>query len=577
MLTSQNMSNQKGNLEENATSFERFWFASVCILIISPAISAAIWAVILYIAEIHEKVPTSTIIFTSSLVSLVAIITSVFKTKFKYIKLTWVIAVIAIACTQDTEYLSLIIIPLVVSGLYVDPLLSYIIKKLPTSFDGRAKVRPILATLWLLTALMAVGQTTRLGVFIVEPAKTQYSLIPGVEWFERHNCLTGYVYATRLASLGADNIYDTSIVETDPFTTPLPHHAEDMAPFTLDGYLYAPTFLLLPKLFTSATTDFNVIRSLWFAFSLITMAISLLMLMTWLKGPVADQMFKLMPMFWGAMPVIMTLQIGGSQIVVLFALLIAMISLEKKHIILGSSMLSFIMLTKLWPALLVFPLIFQRRFRELAYISGFSVLFCLLVFAVFDAKPWQVYFNYILPKISDGSAFVMIDESIVNLASNFSPIGIPFKLEPFGITAGWEEAKIISLLYTAFLLVLSIFVAKRMTPGDRVQNVCLWLSLIVLGTLRSPLAPMHILIGFLLLMVVLSHLIKSKWHIALFSFIWLVMTILAPPENAMTAMTLSLVRQLILFTVLLWVVVRFSAKKRTEEIQVSPQIAASSG
>ncbi|WP_394392592.1 glycosyltransferase family 87 protein [Shewanella woodyi] len=551
-----------GENSRNVTSRESTWFAAMGVLAIFPAITSLIWALILNSTGIDGHDFSATVLFSASAVSIISIVANSYIKSALYVYLISIFSAIVFAFTLEVYFVKWALIPLFVAALYTVPLFNYIKLRVPSSFNGRAKVRPFLAALWVIAAVMTVSQVTRLSVFIVDQEQTHFSLIPGVEWFERHNCLTGYVYAARLASASSENIYDTEIVETDPFTTPLPEYATDMAPFTLDGYLYTPAFLLLPKVLTTISNDFSFLRVLWFSFSVLITALSLSMLISWLQGPIADQLIKLMPIFVGAMPVALTFQLGGSQIVAFFGLLIALVALERRQILLGSFLFSFVLLMKLWPVLLMLPLLFQRRYKEIAYICGFAVLMCLMVFLVFDAKPWLMYFNYILPKISDGSAFVMMDESIVNLASNFSLIGIPFKLVPFGIDAGWQEAKIISLLYSVLLLAITVFVSMRMREGDKAQHICLWLALIVLGTLRSPLAPMHILIGFLLLMVVTSYLIRARWQVGLFAIVWIMMTVLIPPEGVEAAMLLSIFRQMIIFSFIFWVIFRFCRKDK---------------
>jgi len=126
------------------------------------------------------------------------------------------------------------------TGLIAAPVFHSIVRNLPDTFDGRARNPPGWAVLWVLSALMAVFQTTRLSIFMVEPGQLIHSMIPGSEWFERHSCISGYVHGARAAH--QINVYDVKYGAGNPFTAPLPPQMADIAPFALDPYLYPRHF-----------------------------------------------------------------------------------------------------------------------------------------------------------------------------------------------------------------------------------------------------------------------------------------------------------------------------------------------
>jgi len=227
---------------------------------------------------------------------------------------------------------------------------------------------------------------------------------------------------------------------------------------------------------------------------------------------------------------------------------------------------AFAILSKLWPAIMIFPLQFRRSTGRLGWTASFGALYCLLVLPVFGANPWNQYVSYMVPKIIDGTALEFIDVCVVNLASNFSLFGVPFKLKALGMPLdAWATARAIGIAYSMFVVGAAIFVGLRLRPDVRRQNLCLWLALLTFAALRSPLAPMHIMVGTLLLMVVVSDQFNSKRGGILFVAIWLLMTVLVPPRRCGPGDDMSFVRQLALYSFLIWVVSSIWCEKGGEQ------------
>jgi len=419
---------------------------------------------------------------------------------------------------------------------------------LPTSFDGRARLHPVLAGLWLLAALVAVVQSNRMSVFMTDPGESGYSLMPGIEVVELHSCFSAYVQGASLARDGHDNVYDFGAAPESATTV-------DIAPFDLDTYGYPPPFLLLPRLFLSLTGDFVLLRAWWYVLTVLTMAAGWAIAVNWLDGRDRHQMIKFIPLVWVSMPVQFTLQTGNFQIAAVFMAIIAMIAIHRRRVAVGGSILAFATLAKFSPGLLALALLAQRKLRAAAWTAGFGVVFSLAVLPLFGPAPWKAFFGYHLPRLQSGEALGFLNRSLDEIANNFSPFGIPFKLQQLGLNVGWELARQVSNLYSVLLVVLAIVVGRRLGSG-RGYDLRVWLALLTLGALRSPFAPPHVLVGLIWLLVLLSAELESRWQVAGFATLWILFNVFAPMESVLPAILLSLLRQTLLFGGLTWLALR---------------------
>ena len=105
----------------------------------------------------------------------------------------------------------------------------------------RGKSR-IAIVLWTLACLLVVAMTARLGVFMVDPHESKFSLAPPVKFMVEHTCLSGYLSAAALAELGTENLYILSHYKDPEKQSLMP----EVAPLDRDFYAYPPQFLLLP-------------------------------------------------------------------------------------------------------------------------------------------------------------------------------------------------------------------------------------------------------------------------------------------------------------------------------------------
>ena len=158
--------------------------------------------------------------------------------------------------------------------------------------------------------------------------------------------------------------------------------------------------------------------------------------------------------------------------------------------------------------------------------------------------------------MQSGDALAFLDDSLDEIANNFSIFGIPFKFQQLGFDVGWDLARTLGNLYSVLLLVLAFVVGRRLGAVNRGHELLVWLALLTLGSLRSPFAPPHVLVGLIWILVILSAQVRSRWQVGGIVVVWLLFNFFVPMEAVAPTIALSLVRQTVLLAGLFWLVLR---------------------
>ena len=536
---------QGGFVGEGPTrsTLEQRCLAAVAVLMLVPVVVCGLWVTMAHVGAIQGELSAPAIILSSSVAALCGFL------RGRYAAAGVAIAALVAAPLVAADRWWIFLPILLIVGAGSGPALRGLVSWLPQSFDGQARRHRVLAGLWLVTALLAVVQSHRTSIFMTDPSEFGYSFIPGLEIVERHSCLSAYLHGASLARDGHENVYDFD-------SAPSSATVVDISPFDLDTYGYPPPFLLLPRVFLALTSDFTLLRALWYVFNVLALAAGWALVAGWLEGRARHQMVKLLPLFWISMPVQFTLQIGNFHIAAVFMAIVAMIAFHRQRVVAGGLLLAFATLAKFSPGLLALALLVRRNLRAAAWTAGFGILLSLAVLPVFGMAPWEVFFDYHLPRIQSGEALEFLDRSLNEIANNFSVFGIPFKLQQLGFDVGWELARTLGNLYSVILIILAIVVGRRLGSENRSHELLLWLALLTLGALRSPFAPPHALVGFLWALVILSAELRSRWQVAGFVVLWILFNVFAPMESVLPAVLLSLLRQTLLLAALLWLALR---------------------
>lgn len=331
--------------------------------------------------------------------------------------------------------------------------------RLPPMLDGLARRHWGLTALYVLFALAAVISTARLSVFMGDSTRVDQQPLPGVAFLETHSCFTAYVQAAALSQKRVDNLYAERWWHGAHGLPPIPPGVENpYRPFLLDYYAYPPPFLLIMAPLAPLAGDFAAQRALWFGLNGLLLALGLWIMARWIDGPNAHRALLLAPIFYGSLPILVTLEVGNFQIAVVVISVLAMVAFERDRPALGGALLAFTILSKISPGVLGIVLLAQRRFRCAAWTAGFGVIYLALSVLTIGVDPMKSFLAYTLPRLSSGVAFAFMDDDTFSILTNMAPFGLPFKLQLLGLKMGdpWAVARRIAHVYSAVLVILSI-------------------------------------------------------------------------------------------------------------------------
>ena len=428
----------------------------------------------------------------------------------------------------------------------------WLVARLPAGLDGRAREQKVVAALLVLLGVVTVATTTRLSVFMGDSSRPELSLAPDSTFLVTHACLTAYVQGARLAAQGVVNLYDTAL---------WPHldesaaaYAAPYAPFGLDSFAYPPPFLLLPQLLLAPLRDFAAQRALWFALNGLLLAAGFWVVSRWIGGRAGQRALLLAPLVWIAQPTLVTLQVGNVHVAMVVAVMLALVAFETRRPAAGGALLAFAILSKVSPGLLVVLLLFQRRFREVAWTAAWGLVFVLLSVAVFGVAPIEAFLRYELPRLSSGEAmtFLAWPESV---AINVGPFGVPFKLELIGIELGdaWAIGRGLGKVYTVVILGLTVLAARRRGGPRSAAEV--WLATITLASLQSPLAPGYVLFSLIWLLSIRAIDVRGWPEAVGAALIWIAMSTGLPGVGVLP-LTVGLLQQGLMFGVVVYFLLR---------------------
>lgn len=435
-------------------------------------------------------------------------------------------------------------------------LLRWLLPRLPDALDGLASSRRGLAAVYVVAAIVAVVSTTRLAVFVGDPTRVDLQALPGERFVETHTCLTAYVRASSLARQGVDNVYADPWWYGSNGLPPLPTGApEPYAPFALDNFSYPPPFLLVASVLAPLDGDFLAQRSLWFGLNGLLVAFGLWTVAGFVDGPRAHRVLLLAPLFFGSLPVLLTLQIGNFHLATGVLSVVAMVALDRGRRASGGALLALAVLSKISPGLLGVGLLAQRRLGDVAWVAGFGALILALAALGFGTNPIVSFLTYALPRLESGAAFPFLDTES-GLVTNLSPFGIPFKLRYLGLWTGnpWRLGPWIGRGYTVVVLTVALAAARR--TGDARHRAMVWMALLVLAALRSPFCPAYAALGLLWATTLLAVDVRGPLGATGLGVLWLLILVVPPwlPPEARAVQ--SMVQTVVVVAVAVWLAVR---------------------
>lgn len=169
----------------------------------------------------------------------------------------------------------------------------------------------------------------------------------------------------------------------------------------------------------------------------------------------------------------------------------AILAFEARRPAAGGAMLAAAISAKLFPGLLLVPLLVQRRWRALAWTAGFAAGFALLGLMVLGPSPYVAFLDYQLPRLADGQAFAFGDAwpevRELLIADNQGAFGLVLKLRAMGAGFLGESApRYAARIFGLAILLLTALFARRQSQAPRHLRAAGWLAILGLGAMTSP-------------------------------------------------------------------------------------------
>lgn len=427
---------------------------------------------------------------------------------------------------------------------------AWVYPRLPTRLDGVLRRRTSVAILWFALGVAAVGATARLSTFMSDEASVEDSIYPFDEFFVHHSCLSAHFQSARLQRSGVPNVYERTHYEGAQ------GEPKFIDAFVIDVFLYPPPMLLLSRLALGMSEHFAVWRAVWFGIEGAIVVVALLAIASWIGGREGRRAALLAPLVWLSIPTLLTLQIGNLHLVAISAGMLAMLAFERGRHAVGGAILAAVVAFKIFPAILIVLLLFQRRWRSLAWTAAFSLGLAVAGLLVLGPDPFRAFLDYQLPRLSSGAAFESLFVHPDVIAANQSVFGLVQKLSLLGVPGlSGSVPAAVSWGYSLVLIGLAALGARG--ARDRIRRAIVWLVLIQLASLRSPFTP-DTYAAFPLLWTLVLLLARDGWRgrrsIALAGLIVLanliVPTVPIVPMTTLLALTLAM--QVLFFVLYAW-------------------------
>jgi hypothetical protein len=389
-----------------------------------------------------------------------------------------------------------------------------------------------------LAAIVAVVMLSRLTIFIVDPSRTNDSVLPFSEWEVGHSCLTAYHVAAHVAR-DVPNVYDLSIYAAPDDDPSRPRKPKMLGPFRVDQYEYPPPFLLLPRALSLLTPDFFQLRILWFALNGIVLLLGLGLVARHLRGDAATMALLLTPFVLGSIATLNTLQKGNVQLAIIAMSMTAVLLIERGRRATGGALLAFVTVAKLYPGLLVVYLVVRKEWRALMWAAAAAALIVAITFVDLGWQPFAAFQNQFSGLMS-GEAFPAFRNPGA-VAINESVPGLVFKLKLLGMTGlGFPEARLVGTIYMVLAIALTVLLARRAVADDRRPLV--WLTILLLATLRSPFLPQAYapFPAIWLLTLLFATATPDRWRLSSFLIAYLVLNFYVPVDMGLDPRLLAI-------------------------------------
>ena len=349
----------------------------------------------------------------------------------------------------------------------------------------RAPVPPAIVAALALAAAVAILRFGALSVFMADVGRPAFSVEPDDDFRRPHSCVSAYAESARFLAEGGHNIYERDLYRPGKV-------ARQLGPLRVDPFHYPPPFLLLPQAVRLVAPDFWDFRRIWFALQSLTLAGAVIGVAAWIGGGLTGSVALLGGVLLLAFPqAAHTFQQGNFQATAVPLAVIAFVLLTAGFYSTGGAVLAYASLAKIFPGVLVVPLLAARQWRPAAWVAGWGAALLALTILVQSDRPLRDFVSTSLPEISSGAAFPQT-ESRQHSRVNWSAYGQTVRLRHLG--ADWltqPRGLAVAQVYGLLVIALAVWASwnrwfDAALASDRIRVVQLALALIGLASFRSP-------------------------------------------------------------------------------------------
>lgn len=376
---------------------------------------------------------------------------------------------------------------------------------------------------WLALGALAIARVAGTAVYMMDASKPGFSAMFFDPFYYRHNCFSAWWHAARLAVQGIPNVYRPELYEGW------------IGRFKLDEFNYPTPTLLIPRALLVFSQSFFTQREAWFAIEAGLFIAAFLAVAFYVRGEEGRRVLWVAPAVVLATPILLTLQIGNFQLAALALAMLAMVAFEKDRNVLGGAALAFAAL-KIFPGILVFLLILQRRWKAVLWTAVFGIVWLGLTAAWIGPQPVKDFVQYQAPRIGSGEpwAFLEIPELKEFTSINQGIPGLVLKARFFTDVANPRPLMHrVSNIYSLLLAALAIVCAFRINEADRLSRAQIWMGLLALAALQSPFVPdaYGLTASIWLWALIMPRLWQRASGIALGVALWLVLSFVMPNDG----------------------------------------------
>jgi uncharacterized membrane protein len=142
------------------------------------------------------------------------------------------------------------------------------------------------------------------------------------------------------------------------------------------------------------TDSFERIRAVWFVIQSLCLLLGGLLLARWIGGREGLVAGLLLPAILASIPTMLNFQFGQFHAMSIMLAVAAMVAFDQRRPAVGGALLSFAILSKIFPGLLLVTLAGQRRWREIGWTLGFGVVFVVLALLILGMDPFLAFVSY---------------------------------------------------------------------------------------------------------------------------------------------------------------------------------------